>query len=800
VGGFTQENAVILKASLFDPDPNISPSNTRRLRAEFEVVLVGESFTGTGQNVRRGPVEIFDGSAPIITQINATGLIKGQDYKWRVRAENVDDGIFSEWVEFGNNSTSAADFRISTAEDLSIATNKTNVDIGETITLTVDARDGSNLIDPSYRGTVNFTSTAGAVILPANYAYSAGDAGTHDFTNELIFLEAGTFTVTATDLLDSALSDTTVDITVNPPATPPSPTDTPVPSVSPTSGPTPTTGPSPTPGPTSVVSSPVPTTPGDPTCQEDPLQLKCLVPVEIYNVRVDVADTNDQAVICWDTNIETIGYIDYGLNDPGIYTDSTDVETAYKVTDHCQTLTNLMEDSAYIFKITATAPTSLYDIYESAFSTGKEIIDIIPVACIEVNPNSYVLNDQNTVELPFTTAGEANCTVFYGSNADQLDYTYAEEGQSLSHNLIMDLDNVQGTDLVYKIECSVLIGDSEEDYTSCEANGVIPLFKLPETGEVDSEVGIPWWLALLPATGVGLVNLISYPRWILYAIAWIKDRKKEQAWGVIYDAKKNTPVIFASVKLYQGNKFIKEVITGREGKYGFVANQGQYKIIVDHPDYDTYIEDVTIEKEEGMAARDIALRSRQAENVNKKQVDKNWREKLRENLSKLNSILVVVGFTLSVIITIISPSLYNFIVILFYVAQFIILFLLSLRNKRHWGYVYNVATKGRIPGAFVRVFSPEENRQLDVQMSDKEGRYGFLLEEGEYDVSASKMGYQFTGRDMKNVVSKDGNNFLHTQIKKGQSMNNPIGLEPNSNSTGAVESTSSSNNQPRAFT
>jgi len=98
------------------------------------------------------------------------------------------------------------------------------------------------------------------------------------------------------------------------------------------------------------------------------------------------------------------------------------------------------------------------------------------------------------------------------------------------------------------------------------------------------------------------------------------------------------------------------------------------------------------------------------------------------------------------------------------------------------------------------VFSPKENRQLDVQMSDKEGRYGFLLEEGEYDVSASKMGYQFTGRDMKNVVSKDGNNYLHTQIKKGQSMNNPIGLEPNSHSTGTVESTSSSNNQPRAFT
>ena len=55
----------------------------------------------------------------------------------------------------------------------------------------------NNNVATSYRGTVHFTSTDTAAVLPANYTFVAGDAGVHTFNVTL--KTAGSRTVTATD-------------------------------------------------------------------------------------------------------------------------------------------------------------------------------------------------------------------------------------------------------------------------------------------------------------------------------------------------------------------------------------------------------------------------------------------------------------------------------------------------------------------------------------------------------------------------------------------------------------------------
>jgi hypothetical protein len=77
---------------------------------------------------------------------------------------------------------------------------------------TVSVRDAYSNLATGYRGTVGFTSTDAAATLPAGYAFTAGDAGSHVFTG-VVLRTAGNQGVTATD---GTLTGTQTPITVQP--------------------------------------------------------------------------------------------------------------------------------------------------------------------------------------------------------------------------------------------------------------------------------------------------------------------------------------------------------------------------------------------------------------------------------------------------------------------------------------------------------------------------------------------------------------------------------------------------------
>jgi hypothetical protein len=68
---------------------------------------------------------------------------------------------------------------------------------GAAQSVTVTAKSANGATNTGYRGTVHFTSSDPAAVLPADYAYTAADAGVKTFS--LAFNTAGTQSVTATD-------------------------------------------------------------------------------------------------------------------------------------------------------------------------------------------------------------------------------------------------------------------------------------------------------------------------------------------------------------------------------------------------------------------------------------------------------------------------------------------------------------------------------------------------------------------------------------------------------------------------
>ena len=72
--------------------------------------------------------------------------------------------------------------------------------------VTVTAKDAVGNTATGYTGTVHFTSSDGASILPADYSFTAGDAGVHTFTNAVTLKTPGSRSVTATDTANMSIT------------------------------------------------------------------------------------------------------------------------------------------------------------------------------------------------------------------------------------------------------------------------------------------------------------------------------------------------------------------------------------------------------------------------------------------------------------------------------------------------------------------------------------------------------------------------------------------------------------------
>ncbi|HWE54065.1 MAG TPA: hypothetical protein VG435_01060, partial [Acidimicrobiales bacterium] len=83
---------------------------------------------------------------------------------------------------------------------------------GETLSVSITAKDSDNTDDPAYAGTAHLTSTDGQ-FSAANVALSAGAA-----TTSAVLKTAGNQTITATDSVDTSITGTSSDVAVSPAA------------------------------------------------------------------------------------------------------------------------------------------------------------------------------------------------------------------------------------------------------------------------------------------------------------------------------------------------------------------------------------------------------------------------------------------------------------------------------------------------------------------------------------------------------------------------------------------------------
>jgi hypothetical protein len=110
----------------------------------------------------------------------------------------------------------AADWSTPQASNFALSgfASPTTAGTANTFTVTVQTSNGST--DTNYTGTVHFTSSDPQAVLPADYTFTAADAGVHTFSATL--KAAGKQSITATDTASVGLSGTLGSVTVSPAA------------------------------------------------------------------------------------------------------------------------------------------------------------------------------------------------------------------------------------------------------------------------------------------------------------------------------------------------------------------------------------------------------------------------------------------------------------------------------------------------------------------------------------------------------------------------------------------------------
>lgn len=277
---------------------------------------------------------------------------------------------------------------------------------------------------------------------------------------------------------------------------------------------------------------------------------------------------------------------------------------------------------------------------------------------------------------------------------------------------------------------------------------------------------------LLVYVAPAIVTAVSQPRILFHALTWFWKRKNKQPWGIVFDKSTGAPVAFARIILSQEGKTVSTQTTDLQGKYGFTADKGKYQIYISHSDYLDFVSDIVVGYNGEIISKDFEISAKSRDDVNS---SLRWtfyrlKKQAANNLFILNTTLFSIGFVYTIFAITNHLTIINYVILSLYLFQFILMFVFYFFKDKESGQVLDVASGLPVPGAIVRIF--DEARQIDIAITDTQGRYSFILEPGSYFIKASANGYVFPSENKPNIVKdKLGGKLLKFTIQDKQRVN-----------------------------
>ena len=218
VAGATDATQTLTASSTAGEHPSVATSginSARDVNRYWTITKAGTwTFTNYAPTFTFGSGDV-DSASPAV---NTSALI--------VRKFDAPSTWSSPTTSSSSNSTSAtgtsftvfgSSFAVGESGVASFSVNSypSPITAGTSGSVTVTAKDLFGNTFTGYVGTVHFTSTDSRATLPANYTFTAGDAGVHTFSG-VVLNSAGSQSITATDTLIGTATGAQTGITVNP--------------------------------------------------------------------------------------------------------------------------------------------------------------------------------------------------------------------------------------------------------------------------------------------------------------------------------------------------------------------------------------------------------------------------------------------------------------------------------------------------------------------------------------------------------------------------------------------------------
>lgn len=233
---------------------------------------------------------------------------------------------------------------------------------------------------------------------------------------------------------------------------------------------------------------------------------------------------------------------------------------------------------------------------------------------------------------------------------------------------------------------------------------------------------------------------------------------KKLPWGKVFNSLTKRPIDLSLVRLYDARSRILAgtAVTDRLGRFKFLPKPGLYTVRA-HKDKHTFPSSLLAAapayEKKNLYFGDHFIINVDNQTFNKDiPLDPPEIPHERSILLKLrlkqvaHSVFAFAGITISLanMIILFTPLTVAFFAL--HVVLLVVFWRLALPAKpKSWGRVYDEASKKPIRGAVVRIYDQKFGRLLDTAITDRNGRYGFLVGASTYYLTAEAPSYRFPG-------------------------------------------------------
>lgn len=293
----------------------------------------------------------------------------------------------------------------------------------------------------------------------------------------------------------------------------------------------------------------------------------------------------------------------------------------------------------------------------------------------------------------------------------------------------------------------------------------------PDVKRVNQQVVAPAAISAVVASAapfISWVNIFPFLRFLFLQPLMLLGWRKRQKWGMVYNSLNKMPVDLAMVRLLNADtgRVVQSKVTDAKGRFIFMVGPGRYKLLAQKNSFlfpsnflagmdsdgkktDIYHGEIIEVKHSSSITSTIPLDPVGAQKKPGRLV---WEKFGR----KLQSILGVVGFLITLASLYISPKWYIGVLLGVHVAVFVFFRKLAVPPKvKNWGLVSDSESKNPVSKVVARLFNSQFNKLVDMQVTDSDGKYHFIAGDAKYYVTYEHKDYHPQKTDIIDLEGKD---------------------------------------------